>query len=65
MDRDVAKVWALSGTIFAAMDWSAVEIILKCVLTLTVIGYTLRKWYLNEKRVKAGKSFETQITEKD
>jgi hypothetical protein len=61
MDRDLFKVWAAGGTTFAMLSWSTVEIILKCALTLTVLGYTLRKWYLNEKRVKAGKSFETEM----
>lgn len=58
MDREVIKVWMLGGVTFASLDWSTVEIILKCLLTLTVLGYTLRKWYLNEKRVKKGKPFE-------
>lgn len=65
MDRDVAKIWAAGGTMFAAMDWAIYEVILKCVLTLVIIGYTIRKWYLNEQRVKAGKSFETQINDKE
>ena len=65
MDRDVAKVWAAGGSMFAVLDWSAIEIVLKCVLTLVIIGFTLRKWYLAEKRVKAGKNFETQIIEKE
>jgi hypothetical protein len=65
MDKDVAKVWAAGGSVFAMLDWSVVEIMLKCVLTLVVIGYTLRKWYLNEQRLKRGQSFETQTIEKE
>lgn len=65
MDRELAKVWTISTVTFAALDWSAVEIILKCILTLTVIGYSARKWYFAEQDRKAGKPFGTQIIEKD
>jgi hypothetical protein len=59
MDRELVKVWTLGGVGFWSLNWSVIEIILKCLLTLTILGYTLRKWYLNEKRVKRGKPFET------
>lgn len=58
MDRELAKVWALGAIDFAVLNWSTVEIVLKCLLTLTIFAYTVRKWVLNEKRVKDGKSFE-------
>jgi hypothetical protein len=64
MDREVLKVWTLGSITFAALDWSAIEIILKCLLTLTVLGYTVRKWYLNEKNLKAGKPFDEDFNHK-
>jgi len=39
------KIYGLNGAVFA-MNFSSVEIGLKILLTVTVIGYTMQKWYL-------------------
>ena len=39
------KIYILNGTAMA-LNFSAVEVGLKIVLTLVVIGYTAQKWYL-------------------
>ena len=42
------KIYGLNG--FAmALNFTAIEIGLKIVLTLVVIGYTCHKWYLMNK----------------
>jgi hypothetical protein len=42
------KIYALNG-IAMALNFSGVEVGLKIVLTLVVIGYTAQKWYLMNK----------------
>lgn len=38
------------GVVLAALDWSLVEILLKCGVSLVVIGFTLWKWRVAVKR---------------
>ena len=42
------KIYGLNG-LAMALNFTAIEIWLKIVLTLVVIGYTLQKWYLMNK----------------
>jgi hypothetical protein len=42
------KIYALNG-IAMALNFSSIEVGLKIVLTLVVIGYTAQKWYLMNK----------------
>ena len=43
------KIYGLNG--FAlAINYSEVEIGLKILLTIVVMGYTIQKWYLMNKR---------------
>ena len=42
------KIYALNGSAMA-LNFSNIEIGLKIVLTLVVIGYTVNKWYLMRK----------------
>jgi hypothetical protein len=42
------KIYALN-TMALALNFSALEVTLKIVLTLVVIGYTCQKWYLMNK----------------
>ena len=42
------KIYALNG-LAMVLNFSAVEVTLKIVLTLVVIGYTCQKWYLMNK----------------
>jgi len=42
------KIYGLNG-LAMALNFSAIEIGLKIVLTLVVLGYTLQKWYLMNK----------------
>ena len=43
------KIYGLNG-LAMALNFTAIEIGLKIVLTLVVLGYTLQKWYLMNKR---------------
>ena len=45
------KIYALNS-LAMVLNFSAVEVGLKCVLTLVVISYTLQKWYLMNKNNK-------------
>jgi hypothetical protein len=45
------KIYALNGMAMA-LNFSAVEVGLKIVLTLVVIGYTGQKWYFMNKNNK-------------
>lgn len=42
------KIYGLNG-LAMALNFSAIEIGLKILLTLVVIGYTLQKWWLMNK----------------
>ena len=42
------KIYALNGTVMA-LNFSNVELGLKIVLAVVVIGYTAQKWYLMNK----------------
>lgn len=42
------KIYALNGSAMA-LNFSTIEIGLKIVLTIVVIGYTAHKWYLMHK----------------
>jgi len=42
------KIYGLNG-IAMALNFSAIEIGLKIILTLTVLFYTIHKWYLMAK----------------
>jgi len=42
------KIYGLSS-IAMALNFSTIEVGLKAVLTLVVIGYTAQKWYLMNK----------------
>ena len=42
------KIYGLNG-LAMALNFSAIEIGLKIVLTIVVIGYTCHKWYLMNK----------------
>lgn len=42
------KIYGLNG-LAMALNFTAIEIGLKIVLTLVVLGYTLQKWYLMNK----------------
>ena len=42
------KIYGLNGLVMAA-NFSQIEIGLKILLTIVVIGYTLQKWYLMNK----------------
>jgi hypothetical protein len=42
------KIYGLNG-LAMALNFSEIEIGLKILLTVVVIGYTLQKWYLMNK----------------
>lgn len=42
------KIYTLNGSAMA-LNFSTIEIGLKIVLTIVVIGYTVHKWYLMTK----------------
>lgn len=42
------KIYGLNGLVMA-LNFTAIELGLKIILTLVVIGYTLHKWYLMNK----------------
>jgi hypothetical protein len=42
------KIYGLNG-LAMALNFSSVEVGLKIVLTLVVIGYTIHKWYIMSK----------------
>lgn len=65
MDRDVLKAWFANGGVLAVVTMAQAELALKCALLALTIAYTLRKWWIAEKRAKRGENFETQIKEKD
>jgi hypothetical protein len=45
------KIYGLNGLAMIA-NFSEIEIGLKIVLTIVVIGYTIQKWYLMNKNKK-------------
>jgi cbb3-type cytochrome oxidase subunit 1 len=43
------KIYGLNG-LAMALNFSEIEIGLKILLTIVVMGYTIQKWYLMNKR---------------
>jgi|TARA_R110002167_G_scaffold57909_3_gene164573 hypothetical protein len=43
------KIYGLNGVVLA-INYTEIELGMKIVLTAVVIGYTLQKWYLMNKR---------------
>jgi hypothetical protein len=43
------KLYALNG-LTMLLNFSTIDLVLKILLTLVAIGYTLHKWYLMVKR---------------
>jgi hypothetical protein len=54
------KIYAFNAAAMA-LNFSQIDIILKIIVSLSVIGYTLHKWFLmiekNKKDGQAGKEF--------
>lgn len=43
------KIYAING-LAMILNFSKIDLVLKIVLTIVVIGYTLHKWYLMAKK---------------
>ncbi len=47
MDKDIVKTWVANGTVLGAVTLAESELVLKCMLLLVTILYTLLKcWRL-------------------
>tara|TARA_R110002050_G_scaffold45637_1_gene107865 strand:- start:1863 stop:2033 length:171 start_codon:yes stop_codon:yes gene_type:complete len=51
MNGNDLKIYGIN-TIAMAANFSEIDLVLKIVLTIVVIGYTLHKWYLMNKKNK-------------
>lgn len=60
MDREVFKAWFANGGVLAFVTLTQAELALKCTLLALTIAYTVRRWWMAEKRAKRGETFETQ-----
>jgi hypothetical protein len=48
--KDIAEVIGVNGTILSVTTFSNLEVVLKIILLIITIGYTLNKWWYHSQK---------------